>query len=471
MNPHFLPLLGAACLTAMSPSVAAEEPDRPNILFLLADDQRSDVLGCYGNKLINTPTLDRLAKHGFRFENSFCEVPICAASRASTLTGLTQRTHGYNFGEFPVPTKFIKTSYPSLLKSAGYRIGFAGKYGVNFAKRGLREEFDFFRDIGRNPYLHKMPDGSIRHETDLCADAAIEFVESNPQDQPFCMSVSFNASHAEDGDKRPGHHFQWPESTNGMYEDITIPPPALADEKFNQAMPPFLKKSSNLNTVRYSWRWDTPDKYQANIRAYYRMISGIDHAVARVIDCLKKESLDQSTIIIYTADNGFMMGDRGTAGKWNHFEQSLRVPLLIYDPRTPEPNRGQVVDQLVSNLDLASTFAELAGVEIPEVHQGRSLVPLLQSSPPTEWRTDLFFEHKFRHFNDWTGIRDHRFKFAIYHDEPDGPYECLYDLEKDPHELVNLADHPEFREIRSKMLKRLETYHENLPLAPAKKKN
>lgn len=460
--------LGIAYLIAGLPTLADDLDGRPNIVFILADDQRSDVLGCYGNELIKTPTLDRLAEQGARFENSFCEVPICAASRASTFTGLTQRTHGYNFGELPVPAKYLGTSYPTLLKGAGYRTGFAGKYGVNFASPGLKAQFDFFRGINRNPYLKEMPDGSIRHETDLCADAAIEFIKSTPADQPFCMSVNFNAAHAEDGDKRPGHHFQWPESANGLYEDVTIPDPPLSEEKFNQAMPPFLRSKSNLNTIRYFWRWDTPEKYQTNIRAYYRMISGIDHAVGRILACLKSQNLEENTIVIYTADNGFMMGDRRTAGKWNHFEQSLRVPLIIFDPRIPEAQRGKVIKPLVSNIDLASTLTEFAGIKVPEVHQGRSLVPHLQSSAPADWRDDLFFEHKFKHFNDWTGIRNSRYKFAVYHDEPDGPYECLYDLEKDPDELINLADHPEYRELRDKMQRRLDEYHATLTLAPAK---
>ncbi|MFC1763499.1 sulfatase-like hydrolase/transferase [Planctomycetota bacterium] len=299
---------------------------QPNIIFLLADDQRSDVLGCYGNELIQTPTLDALAAEGVRFENSFCEVPICAASRATLFTGLSQRTHGYNFGEPKVAVKYMETSYPMVLKAAGYRIGFAGKYGMRFDGEGLKDQFDYFEEIGRNPYLKEMPDGSLRHETDLCIDAGIQFIETNPADTPFCLSISFNASHAEDGDRRPGFHFQWPESANGLYEDI----------------------------------------------------------------------------------------------------------------------------------------------EIPQVYQGRSLLPLLSGEPGDEWRKDIFCEHMFKRYNNWHGVRDKRYKYAVYYDDE---YECLYDLDKDPTELVNLATNPEYAMVRTRLIKQLDEYLTAYPKAPEKNTN
>lgn len=439
----------------------AETSDRCNIIFFLTDDQRSDVLGCYGNPIIKTPTIDRLAAEGTRFENSFCEVPICAASRATILTGLSQRTHGYNFIEPPISADYIATSYPTVLKAVGYRTGFAGKYGVVYSPPGL--QFDFFRVIHRNPYLHKMPDGSLRHETDLCADAAIEFIDTNPKGQPFCMSVSFNASHAEDSDHRPGYHFQWPSDTDGMYEDVEIPAPRLGEGKYFKAIPPFLQDKKNLNRQRYFWRWDTPEKYEINIRAYYRMASGIDKAIARIRGVLKAKGLDQNTIIVYSADNGMMLGDRGLAGKWNHYEESLRVPLIIYDPRLPEKQRGRIVKELVSNIDLAPTLVDAAGAKIPEVYQGRSLLPFVEGEPVKDWPTDIYCEHKFKIFNNWYGVRGERYKYAVYYDEKPAPYECLYDLKKDPDELVNLARNPEYSAELANMQSRLDSYLKTLP--------
>jgi len=458
----FISLLTAIGLLTPLSGAEADLAPRPNIIFLLADDQRHDVLGCYGNELIETPCIDALAAEGIRFDNVFTQVPICAASRASLFSGLSQRTHGYNFGELPIPRQYIASSYPMRLKAAGYRIGFAGKYGMAFEEPGLKKEFDFFRRIGRNPYLHTMADGSLRHETDLCADAAIEFIQSTPKGQPFCMSVSFNASHAEDSDLRPGYHFQWPESADGMYEAITMPPPSLADHKYFAALPSFLKTPSNLNRYRFGWRWDTPEKYQTNMRAYYRMITGIDHAIERVLETLKAEGLDQNTIIIYSADNGFMMGDRSIAGKWNHYDQSLRIPLILFDPRLAPDQRGRVVSELVSNIDVAPTFVDLAGLEPSPAHQGQSLLPLIMGDRDQVWREDIFVEHSFKRFNNWNGVRGARYKYAVYPDEPEGPYECLYDLEKDPNELINLVDNPEYATIRNRMATRLEFYENEL---------
>jgi len=453
--------LASLCVLLAAPMAFAQ----PNIIFLLADDQRNDVLGSYGNPLIQTPTLDRLAAEGVRFQNAFCEVPICAASRASLFTGLSQRTHGYNFGEPKVAANYMATSYPMLLKGAGYRIGFVGKYGMAFAGKGMKEHFDFFKPIGRNPYLKKMPDGSFRHETDLCIDAGIQFVESTETETPFCLSISFNASHAEDGDKRPGFHFQWPDSADGLYEGRPLPTPNLADEKYFNAMPSFLQNETELSRARYFWRWDTPEKYQTNMRAYYKMITGIDNAIARLLKILKDKGLDQNTIIVYSADNGFMMGDRGTAGKWNHYEQSLRVPLIVYDPRLPEKHRGRVITELVNNIDIAPTFVELAGVQKPSNYQGLSLTPLIDGETDGEWREDIFVEHMFNRYNNWHGVRAQRYKYAVYYDDN---YECLFDLEKDPTELVNLAANPEYEAVRKRMANRLDEYVDAFPKASGK---
>ncbi|MBK1880049.1 sulfatase family protein [Pelagicoccus mobilis] len=457
MEPRLKQTLATFCLLLATPLAFA----KPNIIFLLADDQRSDALGSYGNELIQTPTLDKLAENGVRFENSFCEVPICAASRSTLFSGLTQRTHGYNFGQPKVPQEYIATSYPMMLKNAGYRIGFAGKYGMSFAGPGLKDQFDFFEEIGRNPYLKQMPDGSLRHETDLCIDAGISFIDTIPEDRPFCLSISFNASHAEDRDHRPGYHFQWPDSADGLYDDIEIHAPKLSDDKYFNALPKFFQDETGLSYKRYFWRWDTPEKYQTNIRAYYRMITGIDNAIARLLETLKAKGLDQNTIIVYSADNGFMMGDRKTAGKWNHYEQSLSVPLIIYDPRLPENRRGRVITELVSNVDIAPTFVEMAGLEVPSAYQGLSLLPLIEGKSVT-WREDFFCEHLFRLYNNWHGVRSERYKFAVYYDDD---YEALFDLKKDPNELNNLAQNPEYANIRRQMIKRLEEYKTAYPQA------
>lgn len=351
-----------------------------------------------------------------------------------------------------------------MLRANSYRTGFTGKYGFNSARRSSQEEqFDFFKPYGRTPYLKRMPDGTLRHETDLCADAAVEFLETNPKDQPFCLSVSFNASHAEDKDHRPGFHFQWPESANGLYEDLQMPLPKLNDPKYFAALPPFLQDEKGLPRERFFWRWATPEKYQTNMRAYWRMATGIDNAVARVLAELKKTGLDKNTVVVYSADNGMMLGDRGLAGKWNHYDQSLDVPFIVCDPTLPMEKRGKVVKELGSFLDVAPTFLDWAGLQAPEVYQGKSLVNLVKGEPAPDWREDFFCEHAFKNYPNWYGVRGKRYKYAVYYEN--GPTEILYDLEKDPTELTNLANDPKSAAIKSQMAGRLKSYLDEYPLA------
>lgn len=302
--------------------------------------------------------------------------------------------------------------------------------------------FDVRRKLGRNPFFKKQADGSKRHETQILGDWGIEFLKEQPKNQPFCLQLSFNATHAEDGDKRPGiGHYPWPKVTDGMYEDQKMPLPRLNDPAIYAAQPDFLKKS--INRQRYFWRWDTPDKYQTNMRAYFRMISGIDHVVGRLVDQLEEQGLADNTVIIYTADNGYYLGDRGFAGKWTHYDQSLRVPLVVYDPRQPKANRGRVLSEIALNSDLGSTMINLAGLPIPEVHTGRSLVPLLDAKKVADWRTEFLCEFLAvpGSIPRWEGVRGTYWAYARYYvDGPNNsPFEFLHDLKNDPDQLTNLA--------------------------------
>ena len=271
------------------------------------------------------------------------------------------------------------------------------------------------------------------------------------------MQISFNATHAEDGDKRPGiGHFPWPKVTDGMYEDQEMPLPPLNDPAIYEAQPDFLKKS--INRQRYFWRWDTAEKYQTNMRAYFRMISGIDHVVGRLVAQLEEQGLADSTVIIYTADNGYYLGDRGFAGKWTHYEESLRVPLIVYDPRLPEAQRGRVVPEMALNSDLASTMIELAGLPAPEAHTGRSLAPLIRGNEVSGWRDDFLCEFLATPgtIPRWEGVRGSRMTYARYfvHGPENPPYEFLFDLENDPSQLTNLALGDEHTDALNRMRNR-----------------
>lgn len=421
---------------------ALAEAKQPNILFFFADDQRNHTLGCAGHPIVKTPHLDQLATEGVRFENAYVSTSTCWASRACLFSGCYERTHLYGSEPGPLNPELCQTSYHAVLKAAGYRTGHLGKEHVNIAPASASLMWDVRRKLGRKPYFKPQPDGSKRHTTQILGDWGIEFLKEQPKDKPFCLTISFNATHAEDRDKRPGiGHFPWPVVMNGKYDDQTMPLPALNDPSIYGSQPQFLKDS--LNRQRFFWRWDTAEKYQINMRAYFRMLSGIDHVVGRLVKQLESQGLAENTIIIYSADNGFYLGDRGFAGKWTHYEQSLRVPLIIFDPRAPKELRGKVRSEISLNSDLGATMIDLAELPVPKSHTGRSLRPLVKGESPTDWRKDFLCEFLAvpRTIPRWEGVHSAEWTYARYFvegtDKP--PFEFLHDLGKDPNQLVNLA--------------------------------
>jgi len=448
----FFPLF--ALLVFASAVSLADEVRPPNIVFFFTDDQTSRVLGCYGDPVAQTPHIDALAARGTRFENAFVSHSICWVSRTTILTGLIGRSYSTPDNPDQARPDAVETLYSDILRSRGYRTGYFGKWHAKMPKDFKQtDHFDEFEAIGRNPFYKRQPDGSLRHETELIVDRGIDFIQAQPQDKPFALNLWFNACHAEDSDRRPGiGHFPWPRAVDGMYEDVVIAPPRLNAPDIVDAHPDFL--NTTINRERYFWRWNTDEKYQTNIRAYYRMVSGIDGAIGRFVAALEKAGLADNTIIVYSADNGFHMGNRGFAGKWSHYEESLRVPLIIADPRVPQAARGQVTGALSLNLDLPATFLDWAGAEIPERYQGRSLQPVVAGAKPDDWRTDTFHEHfAVRHrIPAFEGIRAERFKYVRYFDH--GGYEFLHDLQNDPDELVNLAESPEHAEVLAQMRER-----------------
>ena len=436
---------------------AQSDSSPPNILLLYADDQRNHTLGCAGHPIVQTPNIDTLAKEGVRFENAFVTTSTCWVGRSCLFTGCYERKHLYRATPGPLNPELCESSYFAVLKRAGYRTGHLGKEHVSISEDSAAAMFDVRQKIGRRPYFKKQADGSERHETQILGDWGIEFLKEQPKDKPFCLQISFNATHAEDGDKRPGiGHFPWPKVTDGMYEDQMMPLPPLNDPAIYESQPEFLKQS--INRQRYFWRWDTPEKYQTNMRAYFRMISGIDHVAGRLVAQLKEQGLADNTVIIYTADNGYYLGDRGFAGKWTHYEQSLRVPLIVHDPRLPRAKRGRVLSEIALNSDLASTMIGLAGLPTPKAHTGRSLVPLVRGEDVPDWRKDFLCEFLAvaKTIPRWEGVRSERMTYARYFvDGPENPpYEFLFDLKTDPNQLTNLASNAEHHVFLARMRRR-----------------
>jgi len=432
-----------------------DKEDRPNILFILVDDQRNDVISIAGHPIVKTPTIDSLARHGIRFTNAYVTTPICAASRASILTGAYEYNHNYTFGKKPLKKEFITNSYPYLLKKSGYITGFTGKLGVNLEMKDsmLTEMFDFFKPSLMNaPYFKKLADGSMRHSAEIRGDEAIAFIESQTSEKPFCLSISFNSVHAVDANLTPGNegHYPYPKSVAHMYEHTEIPKPPLNDPEIYEKHPEFLKNS--LNRERYFWRWDTEEKYQINIRAYFRMISGYDNVMNRVLTALKEKGLDKNTIIIYSADNGYYMGNRGFAGKWTHYEESLRVPLIIFDPRMSPQDVGKTSDKVALNIDIAATILDIAGISIPQLYNGKSLLPIVNNEEIETWRERFLIEHRMEHnkLPKYVGVHEQRYVYVNYY-EQNPQYEYLHDLKNDLNQLENLKDDPNYIEILQQM--------------------
>lgn len=406
------------------------ESKKPNLLFILTDDQRWDALGFAGNDIIHTPEMDALAGQGLYFDNAFVTTAICAASRASLFTGLYERTHDFTFGKPPLQEAYLRQSYPWLLKNAGYRTGFIGKFGVK-VNPGMEDSLFNQMDKTSWPYLREV-EGKEVHLADINGDRAVEFIRTAGE-QPFCLSLSFWSPHADDG---AVEQYFWPEYVDHLYREASIPVPPTADPSFFDGLPEVLQHT--LNRERWYWRYDTPDKFQEMVKGYYRMISTVDAVLGRIRRTLEEEGLADNTVIVFMGDNGYFMGERGYAGKWLLHEPSIRVPLMVYDPRQPENNRGKRYTQPVLNVDVTPTLLSLAGVQIPDSYAGRSLTEFYTGAPE-DWRRGVFLEHRLENnpkLLKTEGYRDEAYKFIRY---DDSDLIELYHHKTDVHEVNNLA--------------------------------
>lgn len=438
--------LGAAA--AGFPFISCGRSGPPNIIFLLTDDQRADALGCAGNRIIHTPNIDRLAYNGVHFNNAYVTTSICCSSRASILTGMYTARHDIlDFAKNLSPEQLAAT-YPSLLHQAGYYTGFVGKYGVG--KELPADSFDYWRGIpGQPKYENTDENGNYKHLTRILSEQSVEFLQSCPHQQPFCLSVSYKAPHVQDADPR---QFLYDPAYEQLYGDVVIPERETADDRYWHAFPEFFT-ADNEARRRWQLRFETPELYQRSVKGYYRLISGVDRAVGEICTELESLGVADNTIIIYTSDNGFYLGERGLAGKWYGHEESIRVPLIIYDPRK-SAQHGIKRDEMVLNIDLASTMLDLADVPVPQGVQGKSLAPLLTGDKP-EWREEFYYEHFFDHerIPKNEGVVTGRYKYMRY-PEQQPVFEEFYDLSTDPGEVNNLASSTGHSELVKQYRKR-----------------
>jgi arylsulfatase A-like enzyme len=441
-------------------SFRKKEDKKPNIIFLLADDLRYNSIGCMGNSIVRTPAIDRLASHGTLFKNAYVTTSICCISRASMFSGQYASRHRIVDFTTDFADSVRANNFPLLLKRNGYYTGFIGKYGVG--TKLPESDYDYWKGFpGQGVYFYKDAAGKPIHSTDLMADQALEFLSTRDKSKPFCLQVSFKAPHVEDANKLHNGYVYSP-----FYEDYygkeTIPPSPTGDNKFYLSFPETFRANAkgipNEARVRYDQRFSTSDKYQESVKSYYRLVTGMDDAVKRIVDDLTKKGLEKNTVIIFMCDNGYAFGDHGLEGKWFGHNESIRVPAIIYDGRSPREQHNN--NQLVLNIDLAPTILDYAGVAIPASMQGVSLRPLAEGNNPS-WRKAFYYEHQFNtegskvYLPMSEGLVQQQFKYMRYYNgkDPDNFfYEELFDQVLDPFEVHNLSNDPTMAAMKEELI-------------------
>lgn len=412
--------------------LAAERP--PNLIVVVADDLRFDALGAAGNPLIRTPALDALAADGVRFERAFVTTPICNVSRASIFAGRAAARHGIvEFADGFDDAAWAAT-YPALLRAAGYRTGFAGKFGVGSVARA--EGFDVWRGFaGQGTYFTP---GDPRHLNAVIGDQAIEFLRSQPADEPFCLSLSFKAPHAEDGAPR---EFPPDARDAALYAGAVMLQPSKSEPEFFARLPAPVQ--AGLGRERWTRRFASVPQQQETVRDYYRLVTGLDREIGRLRAALDELGLAGDTVIVFTSDNGFLLGERGLTDKWVMYEEALRVPLIVFDPRVPLGRRGRIARAMALNVDLAPTLLDYAGVDAPETMDGISLRSVVEGRAGLR-RHRFVAEHhtSAERLPPSEAVRTSRWKYVRWLAPVS---EELYDLRRDPEERVDLAGSPRHR--------------------------
>ena len=431
---------------------------RPNLVFLLSDDQTTYSLGCYGNEDVKTPHIDGLARDGVVFDHHYDTTAICMASRASIFTGKLEYKTGCNFEHGPMVREIWEKGYPALLREAGYRTAMAGKIGIEVAeaphtKGELPEsEFDAW---GAGPgqtnyataknksiaqYAEEFPHSSRAYGA-FGRDFILESAEEHPG-QPFCLSISFKAPHMPD---TPDPAF------DDIYAGKVFTKPANYGREHGNH---FSLQSREGRQFERFYSWGYADRYDEVMARYHQLIYGIDVAVGMIREALEKAGVAENTVVIYTSDNGFFCGSHGYGSKVLPYEESSRVPLIVFDPRHENSGKELRCRALTGNIDFAPTLLELAGLPVPETMDGMSLLPLLDDPENGATHEALPL------INVWGPASVHSFGVVtrdwkyIYWPWAEGDLEAtdeLYHLEEDRLELVNYIDDTSKKEILQEM--------------------
>ena len=401
---------------------AKETHSRPNIIFLLADDQRADSLSVTGHPFVETPNIDQLARAGTRFENAFTAEPICAPSRFAFLSGQYERTSGLGFNSpYQVSEAQWQNTYPAQLQDAGYFTGFVGKFGVQYYdfEGGAASKFDYWRghdgwlpffpkDLPGNPATQIYRDADKNVVTEIMGEYAIEFLRSRPQDKAFSLSVSFSAPHnsmvssmfpegvdpqcdsracemmghaANDNPKLKEHDVYgelYRDADVRMSDDVGVDPYQFIPEGIID---------HEARKQWYAYNYDRSTEPEHLVR-YHQTITGIDRVVGELVRELQAQGIADNTVIIYSSDHGLLNGEYGTGGKGLLYDLVARIPLIIYDPRAQKTDTGRVARELVMSLDVPSTILAFAGLVAPPQMQGR----VLSSAGGVSPRSEVFLE-------------------------------------------------------------------------------
>jgi arylsulfatase A-like enzyme len=489
-------------LTAVSSLISAQKADqnRPNIVYIMSDDHAWQAISAYGGILKNyapTPNIDRIAANGMRFNRCLVTNSISGPCRAVILTGKYSHINGFISNDARLQFDGSQQTFPKLLQAAGYNTAIIGKWHLGSSPTG----FDHWEILpGQGDYYNPdfiNKDGThteTGYVTELITEKSIKWLsEVMNNGKPFMLMMHHKAPHRE---WQPGPH------ELSLYKDVKFPePPTLLDDYSGRGTAEKTQDMTIEKTMRlqedlklYSDRsrmnltglgrmnatqlkeWDkvydpvirhfyesdlSGDelirfKYQRYLQDYLACIAAVDKSVGEVLDFLKENGLDKNTIVIYASDQGFYLGEHGWFDKRWMFEESYRTPLLIGWPGTVKP--GSVNDDMVSNIDLAETFLDMAGVKIPADMQGRSMVPVLQGNTPSDWRKEHYYHYYEypgphmvkRHY----GISTERYKLIHYYYDIN-EWE-LYDLKADPGELKNVYNDPSYSSVQTDLHKRLE---------------
>ena len=445
---------------------------RPNIVFIMSDDHASHAISCYGSKINKTPNLDRLASQGMRFNNCFCTNSICGPSRAVILTGKYSHINGFKSNQNIFNNK--QENFAKILKRNGYQTAMIGKWHLGSDPTGFDHYKILTAEGGQGTYFdpefkedgkHVQNKGYV---TDIITDDCINWIKNSDKDRPFCLMYQ---------NKAPHRHWLPDEKHAHMYEDVDIPVPPTFDDDFSTRSAALHEQEMTVDKhfIDKDLKAEPPKnlspkelkkwKYHRYIKEYLRCIASVDDNIGRFLDFLDKQGIADNTIVVYTSDQGFLLGDHGLYDKRFMYEETLRMPLIIRYPKEIKPK--SVNNDIVLNLDFAQTFLDFAHLPIPSDMQGRSLRPLLKGKTPSDWRKSMYYHYYMypgwhmvkRHY----GVRTDRYKLIHFYYDIDA-WE-LYDLKKDPHELNNVYSDPAYAEIVTELKKEIKKlqkqYNEN----------